>query len=390
MKKIITAGIDIGSSQIKVVVTEYTKGVGQRVPRIIGTGIAESKGLRHGYLINSADVTRSVRLAVSQAEKMAGTSIENAYLAVGGVGLSSVTGKGSTVISKADLEITDLDIEKAIENAEEAIPKSESINRKIIHSIPLQYKIDDKPVLGNPIGMKGVKIEASILFISTIERHLDDLIEATEEAGVHVLDVTASPIAASFITLSKAQKMAGCVLANIGAETLSIVVFENNIPISLEVFPIGGTDITNDIALGLKVSLEDAEEIKRHGIGTSLYPRKRLEEIIEARLGDMFELVDNHLVKIGRSGLLPAGIILTGGGSGITTAEDLAKSILKLPSRIATLTYNDEEGRIEDAFWSVAYGLCVLGLTEGDSSKPAFDVEAIGKKVTGWFKQFLP
>ncbi len=390
MKKIITAGIDIGSSQVKVVVTEYTKGVGQRFPHIIGTGLAESKGLRHGYLINSADVGRSVRQAVTEAERTAGVAIENAYLSIGGVGLSSVTSKGSVIISKADLEITELDLEKVTEIAQEAIPKSESINRKIVHTIPLEYRIDDKPVLGHPAGMRGVKLEATILFITAIERHLEDLIEATESAGVHVIDVLASPIAASFITLSKAQKMAGCVLANIGAETLSIVVFENNIPISLEVFPIGGADITNDIALGLKISLEEAEEIKKHGIGTSLYPRKKLEEIVEARLNDMFELIDSHLKKIGRSGLLPAGIILTGGSAGVTTASDLAKSVLKLPSRIAGLSSYDTKENIDDAFWSVAYGLCVLGLSENEISHPVFNMDTAIKKIGSWFKQFLP
>jgi len=390
MKKIITAGIDIGSSQVKVVITEFVKNEGQRMPHIIGTGIAESKGLRHGYLINSADVTRSVRQAIAQAEKMADVVVERAYIAVGGVGLSSVVRSGTAIVSRADSEITTLDIEKAQESAEESIPEAESLNKRIIHTIPLEYKIDERPILGDPLGMKGVKIEIKALFITAIEKHLQDLIDATEEAGIEVIDVTAAPIAASFITLSKAQKIAGCVLANIGAETLSIVVYENNIPISLEVFPIGSIDITNDIALGLKISLEEAEEIKRHGIGSTLYPRKKLEEIITARLSDMFELVDNHLAKIGRRGLLPAGIVLTGGGSGITTAEDLAKSVLQLPSKIAALTFNETPGNVKDAFWSVAYGLCVLGLTDDGRRSSGMNIGAFFKKILDWFKQFLP
>ena len=389
MKKIISTGIDIGSSQVKVVITEFVRGSKQRLPRIIGTGISESKGLRHGYLINSSDVTRSVRNAIIQAEKQAGTTIDSAYLAVGGVGLSSTMSTGTSIISRADSEITQLDIEKALEVAEESIPEADSINKKIIHSIPLEYKIDDKKVLGSPLGMKGIKIEIKALFVTAIERHIQDLIDATEDAGININDVTASPIAASFITLTKAQKVAGCVLANIGAETLSIVVYENNIPVSLEVFPIGSTDITNDIALGLKISLEDAEEIKQHGMsGSALYPRKKLDEIVTARLSDMFELVEKHLESIGRNGLLPAGIILTGGGSGITTAQDLAKSILKLPARIASLGSN-ERNEVQDAFWSVAYGLCVLGLTSGDEYG-RFDVRGFGSGIIKWLKQFLP
>lgn len=388
MKKIITTGIDIGSSQVKVVITEYVRGSKQRLPRIIGTGMAESKGLRHGYLINSSDVTRSVRQAITKAEKQANMTVEHAYLAVGGVGLSSITTTGTSIISRADSEITDLDIEKAIETAEENIPETESINKKIIHSIPLEYKIDEKKVLGNPLGMKGVKVEVKTLFVTAVERHIQDLIDATEDAGIHVIDVTAAPIAASFITLTKAQKVAGCVLANIGAETLSIVVYENNIPISLEVFPIGSTDITNDIALGLKISLEDAEEVKQHGTTTSLYPRKKLEEIIAARLSDMFELIETHLEQIGRNELLPAGIIITGGGSGITTVEDLARSVLKIPTRIASLG-GGERNHVQDSFWSVAYGLCVLGLSNGDDYGK-FDIRGFFKGILGWFKQFLP
>src|SRR3990167_2842613 len=210
-------------------------------------------------------------------------------------------------------------------------------NRKIIYSIPALWKLYGKPVLGRVLGMKGIKLETKALFISCIESHLDDLVQAVEDAGVKVIDVVASPIAASFVTLSKSQKIAGCVLANIGAETVSIVVFENKIPISLEVFPIGGSDITNDIALGLKISLEEAESIKLGGVTATSYSRKKLEEIISARLGDIFELIEVHLKKIGKSGLLPAGIIITGGSSSIGLIEDLARSYLRLPSRIASL-----------------------------------------------------
>jgi cell division protein FtsA len=123
-----------------------------------------------------------------------------------------------------------------------------------------------------------------------------------------------------------------CILANIGAETVSIVVFENNIPISLEVFPIGSVDITHDIALGLKIPLDDAERIKLGSDTGVSVSRKKLEEIIDARLSDIFELIENHLKKIGRNGLLPAGIIMIGGGSGTPNIEEVAKATLKLPT----------------------------------------------------------
>ena len=265
--------------------------------------------------------------------------------------------------------------------------------RRIIYDIPLQYKIDNFPSLGAPIGLTANKIELKTLFITCLDHHVTDLIAAVNEAGVEVEDIMAAPIAASFVTLSKTQKIAGCVLANIGAETVSISVFENNIPTSLEVFPIGSTDITNDIALGLKVPLEEAEQIKIGAITGSSYPRKKLEEIVSARLYDIFELIEAHLKKIGRNGLLPAGIIITGGGSGLNSIDDLAKAALKLPSRIGSIGNVDGKSSFKDNPLSVAYGLCIWGIHAEES--PEIDQTAdffrkFWKRVIRSVKQLLP
>jgi cell division protein FtsA len=273
--------------------------------------------------------------------------------------------------------------------AEGEMPQAQSLNRKVLHSIPLSYKLDGKPVLGRPLGLKGNKLDVKMLFVTCLEHHLNDLVATVEESGIEVLDVMAAPLAASLVTVSKTQKIAGCVLANIGSETVSIVVYENSLPISLEIFPIGGTDITNDIALGLKIPLEDAETVKlRQSIDSSV-PRKKLEEIVTARLSDIFDLIEAHLKKIGKAGLLPAGIILTGGGSGLETIEDLAKAALKLPSRIATMRVygGDKITEVKDASWSVAYGLCLWGLSNDDETMPPPNH---GKTVLTWLKQFLP
>ncbi len=393
MMRNITVGIDIGTYQIKVVVAELVKENGKNTPKILGTGTTESKGLRHGYIINGADVIQSISTAVRQAEKTSGVKITKAYLAVGGIGLSGVTSTASTIISRADLQITELDIDKLTQICEESVPTSLIQNRRILHSIPLSYKIDGKPVMAKtPLDMKGTKLEVKMLFITCLEPHLNDLLEAVERAGIQVIDVIASPIAASFVALTKQQKMAGCVLANIGAETISIVVFENNIPISLEVFPIGSTDITNDIALGLKIPLEEAENIKLGGVGSNQYSKKKIEEIISARLADMFELIDNHLKKIGRNGLLPAGIFISGGGGGIGTIEDFAKVSLKLPSRIAHLTLGDPKTSIKDSTWAVAFGLCMLGFSKEEKVNLGLKntLNKSTEKIFGWLKQFLP
>jgi len=227
-----------------------------------------------------------------------------------------------------------------------------------------------------------------------LENHLNDLIEAVEDAGIQVADVVASPIAGSFVSLTKTQKIAGCVLANIGAETVSIVVYENGIPISLEVFPIGSTDITNDIALGLKVPLDEAESIKLGSVTRTSYPKKKLDDIISARLSDMFELIEAHLSKIGRSGLLPAGIVITGGGSGIGHIEDIARSSLQIPSKIGKLEVANG-GKIQDSSWAVAHGLALAGLlSEDENSLSGASVAKLFGKIWArfvrWIKQFLP
>lgn len=385
-----TVGIDIGTHQVRVVVAENQNG--RELPKILGGGSSESKGLRHGYIMNSAECVKSVRAAVLQAEKTSGERVKRAYISVGGVGLTSVVSGGQAVISRGDQEITELDLDLAIQTAEESVPAPVIQNRKIIYTIPIQWKVDGKVVLGRVLGLKGLKLEVKVLFVTCLEPHITDLIEAVEEAGIDVIDVVASPIAASFITLTKPQKMAGCVLCNIGAETLSIVVFENNIPISIEVFPIGGADITNDIALGLKVALEEAETIKLGGITQASYPRKKLEEIIGARLSDMFELIETHLKKLGKNGLLPAGIILTGGGSYINSVEEAARSTLRLPSRIASLKIGDGKIQIKDSSWSVAYGLCIMGNIPEEEDRLGLRKHGgnIVGTVFGWFKQFLP
>ncbi len=396
MSRNITVGVDIGTYQIKVVVAEEGDDNEKSHPHILGTGFAESRGLRHGYIVNPNEVNKGLQTAIAQASKMSGIQIKRAYVSVGGIGLSSIVSTGTVMISRGDSEVAELDTAKAMDLAREAIPSALSQNRRIIYEIPVKYRVDGKDVLGNhPLGLKGMKLEVKALFVMCLESHLKDLIDAVEDAGIEVIDVVASPIAASFVTLTKAQKIAGCVLANLGAETLSIVVFENNIPISLEVFPLGGTDITNDIALGLRISLEEAESIKLGGITRTDYSKKKLDEIINARLSDMFELIEAHLKKIGRNGLLPAGIIITGGGSSMGALIDLAKTSLKLPSRVAHINMPDKEkGKIKEAFFAVAIGLCILGMSEIESENRGSIIiktpKNLFKKVRDIVKPFLP
>ncbi len=391
MSRTRAVGIDIGTYKIKVVVAEVEKN-NPNAPTVTGVGFSESKGLRHGYIINPHEAGKSLRHALEQAEKTSGTKIRKAFLSVGGVGLAGVISQGSVAITRADREVTELDLSNVQEAAEHAIPGALALNRKVIHVIPLQYKLDGRVIYGRPVGMKGAKFEVKALFVSCLSQHLEDLIQTVESAGVDVEDVMASPLAASLVILTRAQKIAGCVLANIGAETVSIVVFENNIPISLEVFPVGSAQITHDIALGLKVPLDEAEQIKHGAITATSYSRKKLDEIIEARLSDVFDMIETHLKKIAKNELLPAGVIITGGGSGVGTIEDLAKASLKLPSKIGEVSFGGtRQDKLRDSTWAVAYGLCILGISQ--EKEDALGMRSIQKtknSVLKWFGQFLP
>ncbi len=386
----LAVGIDIGTYQVRVVIAKESPERNSSYPKIIGTGYAESKGLRHGYIVNHDDVAQAIRIAALQAEKLAGVKIKTAFLSIGGIGVDEVRGVGEVVVSRADNEVTDLDIEKAIETSRANIA-GKFINRRILHTVPLSFSIDGAEVLGRPQGMRGSKVSVETLFVTCLKQHVEDLIEAVEGAEIAVSDVMASPLAGSIVTVSNPEKKAGCVLANIGAETVSIVVFDNGLPMSVKVFKIGSMDITKDIALGLRISLDEAEQLKLGAVTHSQYSKKKFDDILSARVADIFELIDGHLKKLGKDQMLPAGIILTGGGSGIGPIKEIAESSLKMHSKIASMSLAPD-AKIKDSTWAVAYGLTIWGLTGDSFARPAAGeaISDIGKSMSNFFKQFLP
>lgn len=388
----IATGIDIGTHHVRVVVSERVHHKGKIHRRIIGVGKARSNGLRYGYIINPVETIRSIQEAVAKAERHAGVKIRSAFVSINGVSLEGAQATGSIIVSRADAEITEQDVDMALRESEKSLFKKDTpSNKKVLHTVPLEYKIDGKEILGRVVGMKGVKLEIRALLITCLEQHFNDLVHAVESAGIEIEDIVAAPIAAALVNLTKTQKVAGVVLANIGAETVSIIVYENNVPISMKIFPIGSTDITNDIALGLQISIEEAETLKVEGDIEGAHPKKKLDEIITARLTDIFELIENHLKKIKKDQLLPAGIVLTGGGSGIASIEDLAKALLKLPSSIASVEHVQPRGIIKDSSWSVAYGLAILGSQpEGETAGSIELARHASGTLKNWIKQFLP
>ncbi len=385
-------GIDIGSYHVKVVIAERSDDP-RLPPRILGTGYAESRGMRQGYIVSIPEVSRSVAAAVAQASKAARVKVKSVYLGIGGIGIEEAFSRGETVVERGDSIISARDLPRAEKASLDALPPAARHNRIVIHPIPLRYSVDGTKVLGkNPIGMHGQRVSVEMLFITCLERHISDLKAGVEEAGFEVEDVCAAPLAASFVALSKMQKRVGCVLAHIGSETLSIIVFEDSVPVSIKVFPVGGADITNDLALGLRISPEDAEQLKHGAVLGAPYPKRKIDDIIARRISDMFKLVESHLKKIGKDELLPAGVILTGGGSSIQTAADLAKAVLRLPSRTAPFADGAQKMQLHDSSWSVAYGLTIWGFDGGKDLEVASDsgLDDFLKNLWRWFKKFLP
>lgn len=351
----IYTGIDIGTYHIKVVIAAAPERPDLPL-RILGTATASSKGMRHGYIVDQNEAARSIKEAVGRASAAAKVKVEKARVALGGVSMDEIRSSADITLAASGGVVTDRDIER-VKTESEKRASSKLANRTIIHTIPLEFRVDGVKVLGKPEGMQGTKLAVDTLLITMLTQHHDDSIAAVERAGVEVEDVMASSLSASLVTLSKAQKMTGVVLANIGAETLSIIVFENDVPISVKTFPLGGSDITSTLALSFQIPLSEAEQMKRGGVIGSDIPEKKSSAIVVARLKDMFTLVNAHLKSIGRERLLPAGIVITGGGSGMVSATDVARAILRLPSQIASVGSLPRTSSI-DATWAVAYGLC--------------------------------
>ncbi|MFA6386331.1 MAG: cell division protein FtsA [Candidatus Paceibacterota bacterium] len=381
-------GIDIGTHTTKVIVTGYNKE--NNSPSLIATGFSNTEGMRLGYITNVDHVADSIKKAVTMAENTLGHKIRKACVSIGGINLSSCVSTGSVIISRADQEITELDITKVLAISEEDL---EITNKKIIHIIPVSYKLDGKDIHGRPLGMHGIKLEVKTLFVTCLKQNIEDLVTALGLANIEVLDIVASPLSLSTILLNTKQKIAGCALLDIGAETVSIAVFENNLLISLQVFPIGSMDITKDVALGFKITLEEAESVKMGSVLGGDFPKKKVDEIIEARLSDIFELVENHLKRIRRNGLLPAGIIITGGGSYISRIEELARKQLNIPAKVGPTdgTINNKF-KIKDASWYGALGLALSTPTGANSIENSIGDNI--KQVKGFFKsifsQLLP
>jgi cell division protein FtsA len=378
MAQKIYTGIDIGTYHVKVIIAAPAENPDMPLT-IIGAGTSASKGLRHGYIIDTREATKSIREAVERAASAAKVKVRSARVGLGGVGLDEIRSSAEISLTQSGGIVTDAAIDRALKESEKKAA-SKLINRTVIHAIPLEYRVDGTKAYGKPQGMQGTKLAMDVLLITMLSQHQEDLVEAIEAAGIEVEGVMASPLAASLVTLTKAQKAAGVVLANIGAETLSVAVFEDDAPISVKVFPIGSGDITENIALSFQIPLPEAESLKRGGVTGSDVPEKKMLSIVTSQLKEMYTLVNAHLKSIGRHRLLPAGIVITGGGSGLATSAEIARAVLKLPSQVGQVGHLPRSSSV-DATWAVAYGLCRWAYAEDTTNSRSTLGDVLGG---GW------
>ena len=387
MAKNVTVGIDIGTASIKVIVVEHAKDRDKKTSRIIGTGLAQTKGLKKGFVSDTKELIKSIESAVHEAEISSGIKIRQATISIGGVTLESKVSRGSSIISRADNEVTGFDIQKAVKDSEQNL---KVLNKHIIETLPVIFKLDSKEIYGKVEGLRGVRLEVTTLFINCSHQQLEEIAGAVNAAGIDVVDVIGGPIASSITALDEKQKTAGCILIDIGHENTSVIVFEDSNVISLKVFPIGSNNITNDLALGLKISLEEAENIKL-GKNNPDIPQRKIDDIINARVHEIFSVIQKFLKKINRDERLPAGAIIIGGAASIKNIEDFSRKILNLPSKITGL----KNKNYLDPTWFTAYGLCMSGKegVQNDNSYPNF-MSGVWHQLKKFFggigKQLMP
>jgi cell division protein FtsA len=390
MAQRIYTGIDIGTSHIKVMVAAPSESPGAPM-QVLGTGIATARGLRHGYVVDAVEATRSVREALARAKAAAKTPITAARIAIGGVGLEEVRSSADITLTASGGVVTPRDVERALRESEKRA-SGKLVNRSVIHTIPLEFRIDGNKVHGKPTGMQGTKLAVDTLIISILTQHYEDLLEIIDGAGIEVEGVIASPLAAALVALSKQQRTAGVCLANIGAETVSLIVYDDDIPVSIKVLSSGSADVTNAIALSFQIPMSEAESLKRGGVIGSEVPVRKLETLVTGQLKDLFTTINTHLKSIGRARLLPAGIVLIGGGASAQNAAEIARTILKLPAAVGVLG-GGARSASSDASWAVAYGLCQWAYREDSAERRTTLSEVLrnaSDSVKKTFRSLLP
>lgn len=412
MDKNIIVGLDIGTHAVRIVMGQKTQD-GQL--QIIGAAETPSEGITRGSISSIEDTVSSISETIEKCERMTGIRIYKMIVGINGTNLKTINSKGVVAVARANTQVDESDISRVIELAETT---SSLPNYEVIHALPTAYHLDDQKNIKDPVGMSGVRLEVDTQVVMALTAHIKNLNKCIYRTGVDIEDIVFSILATAEAVLTKKQKELGVAVINIGEATTSLAVFEEGDILHTAVLPIGAGHITNDLAIGLKTSVDTAEAVKidhaqalTDGIskrdevdlnkysdeekkGSYVY-KKDIAEISSARMEEIFDMVNAELKKVDRSGKLPSGLILTGGGAKLPMIVDLAKEVFNLPVFIGI---PKEESfaidKLNSTEYTTALGLVIWGnnyIIDNKSFLSNFSaVKETTEKMSNWFKNLLP
>lgn len=418
MKPYLIAALDIGTSTIRLLTA--SKDIEKGDFEILEMKEISSSGVRKGAIVDPEELSKKLQLLILQSQIFNARKINSVFVNINGNRISSVFSHGLVSVSRADQKISQGDIDRVLQAAQTvSLPK----NKEVLDVFPKDYIVDRENGIKDPLGMRGVRLEADVLLVCAFSPYFHNLTQAVLGSGIETEDILPSPLAAASAVLTPRQKELGVVIVDIGAATTGMAVFEENTLLNLAVFPIGSAHISNDIAIGLRTDIDTAERIKKdfgsciaskgrkiHKIKIDSaskikerllkkktsdrdfdlnFSQKMMTEIVEARVCEIFEQVQKELKKISRQGLLPAGVVLTGGGAKLPKIVELAKKELKLPCQIGVP--RRFAGIKEDPSLATVCGLILEGDAPG-GGKPLISAfwRNLSDKLKKVFRIFIP
>jgi len=403
-------GLDIGTTKVRAVVAHVDSSTG--VPTIVGIGQAANTGMRKGVVVNLQGPGHAIDAALGEAERMSGYQVHGASVSINGAHILTTHADGMVAVGSADHEIGPDDLERIKDVA--TLGKVPA-NREILDVVAHAYKLDGQDNIKDPLGMTGTRLEIDAHVVSALTPYLVNVEKAAESAQVQPHNVIPTAIAAARAVLSEQQLENGVAVIDFGGSTTSVAVYEEGDLQYVGVVPIGGTSITNDLAIGLKTDPEVAEEVKikhAHAVGHSesegvsvkyegeihTFKTEEINEIVEARLEEIFEGIQFHLKKAGRAGKLPGGVLLVGGGSKLKNIAEYAKEALGLAARLGhPAGFGGVAEDIDKSEFATAIGLMLIDSEQAGRDKPrgggpkfkapsTKDLRGKASKIFGWFR----
>ncbi|MFA5029692.1 MAG: cell division protein FtsA [Patescibacteria group bacterium] len=406
-------GLDIGSTAIRIAVGQKSK-ENDKI-KIVGAIEIPAQGISKGVVVSVEDAVSSISSSLERIERMVGQPVEHAWVGISGSHIIAQESKGVVAVSKTDGEIRPEDVERVIEAARAVATPP---NYEILHVIPRSFTVDSQTGIKDPIGMTGIRLEVDAQIIQGLSAQIKNLTKCIYRTGLDIDDLVLAVLANSESVLTNRQKELGVAVVNIGGATTSLAVFEEGDVLHTVILPVGSEYITSDIAIERRISIDTAERIKVRegsclpenfrkqdetrysdvgGVEEGAFSKKHVAEVIEARVEEIMEKVDKELKKIGKSGMLPAGVVLTGGGAKLDGLVELAKKALRLP---ASLGYPQgiisNLDKVGDLSFTTAVGLVIWGSQlqkSGKFSLPHFPFKSVDKAsshLREWFKSLLP